>query len=233
MVQSVRVLGLLLLALGLVRGDKLSSADRFFPESHHTQPAGWTHSPDAHHDPAISVLLAVRQQHLDQVEDAFWRVSDPASPDYGQHWKLDRLAKVIDCKSSAEKIKSWLQSASPEAIVSTTVAGEFVRASLPRTVAEELFGIRLAPYCVDGPRPKHMPPCRLSSVDQYSVPLHLQDHIEFVSGLRLPRLRQPAMTAHEHAIATGVKQRINASAGVQPGVPVVTVIEARDRAFQV
>ena len=221
---------LLCLLLSNLIGQSLGGQRHFLEEQPPTPP-GWIASPETGGQSEILsdglvafVLIAVKQRNIESIEEAFWAVSDPTSPKYGQFWDLQRVSEMIECRPSAELIMSWLVQ-SQGVTATSTFGGEFVHATMPRSVAEDLFAIRLEPYCHDW-----LSSCRLASTDRYSVPAHLKDHIEFVSGLRLPRVRRPALSPHKRTIAAGAAA--NAS-NVAAGVPDVTVIEARDRAFQV
>lgn len=88
---------------------------------------------------------------------------------------------------------------------------------------QALFAIQLAPYCHP-----NLQYCRLASKDRYSFPIGLQHVIEFVSGLRLPTVRRPRPSPHKHAVAAAARTK----SSVVAGVPSITVLEARDRAFQ-
>jgi len=208
-------------------------AQRKFPESEPPFPPGWSLVTGAEgwslaSVTEVTVTIAIQQRNIDQLEKAFWQVSDPTSSEYGKHWSLEEVSSAVDCRARAEIVRSWIASTAPGADIQVTFGGEFIRAKLPHSIAEFMFGVNMTAYChSSGVLPFGL--CRLASVEAYSVPAHVADHIEFVSGLRLPRMKLPAPSAHHFT-----KQSAARSAHLlEPGMPNITVVEARDRAFQV
>ena len=91
-------------------------------------PTGW-HSSPLHTDHAselIELTFCIRLDGVDKLESALWSVSDPASPSYGHHWSIDRIAEVTGTRPRAKAVAAWVRERSSR--VDVAVGGDYVRA---------------------------------------------------------------------------------------------------------
>lgn len=208
---------------------------RHFPESQHPAPlgGGWERlgaSEAAAEDYPLDIILAVAHDNSGMVEKAFHRVSDPRSADYGKYWSLDdSMTHALGAQTNAGRVTAWLKDISPGVHTDTTVSGDFVRVRrLPAQHAAEAFGMDLHPF-----RHKVSGVVRFAAASRalkYSVPSSLASAIDLVSGLHLPKVKEPRPTPRLHAQrrAKTLHNRLQEGGQVE-----VTVVEARSRAFQV
>eukprot|EP00658_Telonema_sp_P-2_P065568 TRINITY_DN5477_c0_g1_i1.p1 TRINITY_DN5477_c0_g1~~TRINITY_DN5477_c0_g1_i1.p1 ORF type:complete len:426 (-),score=77.47 TRINITY_DN5477_c0_g1_i1:105-1382(-) len=203
----------------------IQGTKRHYPEPHPRMPPEWSLSDVGPGDnQTISVVIAVRQNNLQRVQDALRQASDPTSPRYGQWWNFEKMARIIDCQGTADQVIAWMRSASDQVQASSTQAGEWIRATLPVSLAQDLFAVKIQPFCHSSGQ------CRLGSMGRYSVPDSLKDSIDFIAGLKLHTVRRPAGSVHAHAKSMAATLDFKENA---PGIPSITNLEARDRAFQV
>ena len=66
--------------------------------------------PRADPDALIEVRIALTQSNLDEGYAHLMGVSDPDSPNYGQHWTIDDIhSKFAPSDESIEAVKTWLE----------------------------------------------------------------------------------------------------------------------------
>mmetsp|Transcript_59924 Transcript_59924/g.185838 ORF Transcript_59924/g.185838 Transcript_59924/m.185838 type:complete len:785 (-) Transcript_59924:33-2387(-) len=209
-------------------------APRHFPRGAYRSRAavGWHALPQAASTAArgrhsLDVIFAVAQPGASAIVPALHRVSDPKSPDYGRHWRLDEgMAEALGARENARRVGAWLRAEGGAADVDATIAGDFVRARLPVARAEQLFGAPLRAFRHEATGAVRFfapagAPC--------SLPAALAGAVDFVSGLAPPRVRTPRPSPHDHARRHGLQRRSRGEAGQLE----VLLVEARDRAFQV
>lgn len=163
-----------------------------------------------------------------EIDTALMEVADPESKSYGRYWRHDGAFKsFLGASEHASRVERWLREDGHALEVTTTLAGDFVRARLPRAHAERLFqqplrhfhhprsgAVRLA---ADGdPTP--------------SVPSAMRSAIDLVFGFELPRLRQLRPSPRQHARRHGPSL---VKGSDKTGTAYVLFTEARDRAFHV
>ena len=184
----------------------------------------------------MRVTVAVAQPGFGKLESAFWRVSDPASPDYGRHWSGARVEEEAGARPYAAAVVAWLRSVDPRAETHTIAGGAFVVAKLSSAEkAEALFSVSLEPFWLDGSastsssgaaRHGHV---RLATTQPYSVPVGMSAALDFVHGLHLPTLLRPRLPPSTPRWARGADGQ--ATAPKEDALNVI-VLEARDRSFQ-
>lgn len=151
--------------------------------------------------PPDTLLRFTVALHVDAtaIDEAFWRVSDPASPDYAQHLTAMEVAEMSRPKhSSMLAVSEWIRSVAPEAETSTpTLAGDFVSCTLTVAQAEQLL-----PGAVYH-RWRH--PTRGTIVHRTSeitIPTEMQPHVAFAAPTTsFPSPLVPAKGDTLHAMA--------------------------------
>ena len=240
------------------------------------------------------VTFAIRHRDRGVLERASRAVSDPKSPSYGRYWSLEEVSATSGCRASADAVVAWLEKGTQRAglRVERTSGGQFVYAWLRAAEMQALFGVPVHHFMYKAPlrkTAKKKAAQRAEEVEgalpvtalntrfavaagaRYSVPAHLADMVDFVSGLDLPlfmhdtrmspaevttlrgkreaaadirhhRQQQTEQQAEQEETREIVQDgRAAAAAAVEtsrvgavaPPRLNVTVVEARDRAFQV
>ncbi len=78
-------------------------------EGHARSRDAWRPVSRADPDQRIKLTFAIKQQNLGELELALMAVSDPASPNYGQHLTRDEVdALVAPAPESISTVKRWL-----------------------------------------------------------------------------------------------------------------------------
>jgi hypothetical protein len=74
------------------------------------------------------------------IDEAFWRISNPTSPDYANHLSASQVANLSTPERSSQRaVAEWLRSVAPEVELTPTTAGDFVRCTLTVAQAEHLL----------------------------------------------------------------------------------------------
>ena len=129
----------------------------------HTQPKareGWTSIGEASSDTPVSLRLALTQQNLDRLEQRFWSVSDPDSPEYGQHmtpvevtsalknpvssYQQFQVAELV--KPSEEdifRLMEWLETSACISSHSFAHSGDYMYLSMDAACAQSLFAAKM------------------------------------------------------------------------------------------
>ena len=92
----------------------------------------------AFHDHPHKVIFSIQQKNMDKLTSILHDISDPHSPNYGQHWTRD---EVVDYTSNAEgrdAVVSYLHM-NGASVVSETLAGEYITAEAPIKVWEKML----------------------------------------------------------------------------------------------
>jgi tripeptidyl-peptidase-1 len=137
---------------------------------------------------AVNVTIVLRHRNREWLRDIVDRVSDPSSPLYGQHLAFAQINEMISPEPQhIQAVLSWLQAYKQYGVNVTYVAPakDFIKASIPALVAQEMFQTELAVF-------KHEKSGRstIRSLGQYSVPKKLSPAIAFVGNLiRFPKSR--------------------------------------------
>eukprot|EP01104_Vermistella_antarctica_P020740 TRINITY_DN900_c0_g1_i1.p1 TRINITY_DN900_c0_g1~~TRINITY_DN900_c0_g1_i1.p1 ORF type:complete len:577 (+),score=180.90 TRINITY_DN900_c0_g1_i1:23-1732(+) len=142
-------------------------------------PKGWEfHAPrhvasDAH---PVSFYIALKQQNLAALEEKFWAVSDPTNADYGNHLTTEEITALVRPSSETmESVTEWLQAHNVE--YTLTGNQDYLRVETTVAKAEKLMNIKYNVYT-------HTNGARVpAALGPYSVPAHLSQHIDLVSGV--------------------------------------------------
>jgi subtilase family serine protease len=92
------------------------------------------------------VIFAIQQKNTDTLEDILLSVSDPFSPDYGNHFSYEEIVQLTANPDASSKLSSYLQSVTGVTTISSTLNGEYVRAEATVAVWERLFETKFYLY---------------------------------------------------------------------------------------
>eukprot|EP01041_Mallomonas_annulata_P002197 gene2197-4272_t len=85
-----------------------------------------------------SVIFSIKQRNLDELERILYEVSDPDSPNYGQHRTSEEVANLTSNPYGAEQVKSYLTNNRIK-ILEISLHGDFITASAPIHIWEKIF----------------------------------------------------------------------------------------------
>jgi tripeptidyl-peptidase-1 len=129
------------------------------------------------------VMFAIEQRNIEELTSILEDVSDPLSPDYGKHMTSQEVAALTANPASRDHVVAYLKAAGAT-IVSETLYGEFVRASAPVALWEEMFDTEFFTYSVpssqDNGKESERSRKFVIRTDKYSVPMALNDHVNAV-----------------------------------------------------
>ena len=92
----------------------------------------------AGHDHSHEVIFVIQQRNMDELTRILHDVSDPHSPNYGQHWTRDEVVDFTSNTEGRDAVVSYLHM-NGASVVSETLAGEYVTAKAPIKVWEKIF----------------------------------------------------------------------------------------------
>lgn len=124
----------------------------------------------------LTFLIALKQQNLDVLEQKFWAVSSPDSPDYRNFMSIEEIASIVNPPSEHKQIVvDWLHRHAVDAIKDHGDALE-VKASVKSI--QKLFSTHMVQY-------HHSESGRtiVRHFGKLSVPAPVSNYIDLVSGL--------------------------------------------------
>jgi len=139
-------------------------------------PAKWTELEAAPSNSKLELTFAIRQQGLAELKDTLRRVSDPSSPDYGQHLSLEEVQKLTaPAPENLEKVLNFIRSHGAEPRLATP-GGDFVTASVTVEVAERMLRAKYMKlgHTLSGHEVLRTP-------SGYSLPTDVADAVDFVA----------------------------------------------------
>ncbi|WPH02942.1 alkaline serine protease AorO [Acrodontium crateriforme] len=151
-------------------------------EKRETPTRNWQKRSPVAREIKMPMRIGMKQSNLHQADALLLEISDPDSPKYGKHYSQDEVIELFapsDLTVSA--IRSWLESAGIAAHrISVSANKQWIQFDADVDEAEGLFKTKYYNY-------EHEPTGRKSiATDEYHVPAHIQEHIDYVlPGLRL------------------------------------------------
>ena len=76
------------------------------------------------------MIFAVQQKNIDELTNILYDISDPDSPNYGQHWSNDEVSEFTSNPEGLDVVVSYLNS-NGASVVSETRTGEYITARAP------------------------------------------------------------------------------------------------------
>lgn len=141
------------------------------------------------------VTFAVRQKNVDSLEDILYDVSDPASPNYGKHWKREDLAQYTANLDSSKILRDHLIEGGAK-ITFESKHGEYISAQASVSFWESFFSTKFFEFSQDySISDKHSSeksgrlksPHKILRAKTISMPRILMDHVSTVfDAVHLP-----------------------------------------------
>ncbi|KDQ18022.1 hypothetical protein BOTBODRAFT_171713 [Botryobasidium botryosum FD-172 SS1] len=183
------------------------SSHRAVLESRDRLPAGWSKRGGLNKSGEVAVRINLQQSNLEQSEKLLMAVSDPGSPDYGQHYTPKEVADLFaPSKESVDAIKGWLLGAG---VASPRVKYNHSQGSVTLNMAvAELEKLLHAEYDMY----EHDTGALHIACYSYSVPPAVKDHVDFITptlhfDVPLTKRDDSAHTTMPKAFGVGVPGR--------------------------
>ena len=122
------------------------------------------------------LIFVVQQQNMEKLTDILHDVSDPASPNYGQHMSVEQVSAMTLNPVAREAIVNYLHS-NGASITSEILSGDLITANAPVSVWEKVLNTEF--YVFHQMRPLGAVQSRVGA-EKYSVPVELDKHLESV-----------------------------------------------------
>ncbi|KAH7627767.1 peptidase S8/S53 domain-containing protein [Sordaria sp. MPI-SDFR-AT-0083] len=130
----------------------------------------------------LPMRIGLKQANLDVGHDLLMDISDPKSPNYGQHLSREDVVKMFSPASETVKaITKWITSAGiSEDRISRSENNQWLQFDANATEAEGLLYTTYYIY-------KHLPTgSKAIACDQYHVPHHVREHVDYITpGIKL------------------------------------------------
>jgi tripeptidyl-peptidase-1 len=138
-------------------------------------PSGWEKRELLDRRAILPMKIALAQGNLDKGWDWLKDVSHPESAKYGQHWSAKDVAEAFaPSQGTVDAVKAWLASAGIDGPrVKQSQSLNWLEFSVTVDEAEKLLRTRYNVYEHESGQP-HI------ACEEYSIPTHLQEHVEFV-----------------------------------------------------
>jgi tripeptidyl-peptidase I len=125
------------------------------------------------------VVFVIRQRNMEELTGILHVVSDPESPNYGQHLSREKVISMTSNPEARDAVLSYLSSIGSK-VKSVTRGGDFIVAEAPVAVWEKSFKAEfftLQQTLPDGQTHE------VVRADAYSVPSELHTHVESVLNI--------------------------------------------------
>jgi tripeptidyl-peptidase-1 len=127
-----------------------------------------------------TVIFAVQQRNLDELEQVLFDISDPKSSNYGKHWSKSEVGELTSNPISTNAVLEYL-SFKEVNVVNQSLYGEYITATTTIKVWEDMFNTEFHYFdmklqSVDG----EAKIVQVIRAESYSLPVELSDHVSAV-----------------------------------------------------
>jgi tripeptidyl-peptidase I len=127
-------------------------------------------------DHVHEVVFVVQQKRMDHITRLLHEVSDPASPNYGQHLSGEQISAITSNHEARDTIADFLN-ANGVLTMSETLSGDFITANAPISVWEKVFDTT---FFLFTQRHLNGDLEEIVRAETYSIPRELDLHVESV-----------------------------------------------------
>ncbi|MCJ1312828.1 hypothetical protein MMC25_006504 [Agyrium rufum] len=123
----------------------------------------------------LPVKIGLTQNNLDKGYEYLMDVSDPVSPNYGNHWSVDKISETFAAtKETIEAVHEWLvKSGIDSERINLSAGKNWLNFDATVSEMESLLQTEYKFY-------KHEQGQNHLACDEYSIPAHLQQHIDMI-----------------------------------------------------
>jgi tripeptidyl-peptidase I len=127
-------------------------------------------------DHVHEVVFVVQQKRMDHITRLLHEVSDPTSPNYGQHLSGEQISAITSNHEARDTISDFLNT-NGVLTISETLSGDFITANAPISVWEEVFDTT---FFIFTQRHLNGDLEEIVRAETYSIPRELDLHVESV-----------------------------------------------------
>ncbi|PQE10630.1 tripeptidyl-peptidase 1 precursor protein [Rutstroemia sp. NJR-2017a WRK4] len=174
MVSSITAIAALF-AASLVSSSPIKARTPYAVKESHFVPPQWSRVGPAHEGSVINLQIGLKQSQFGELERHLYEVSDPSHDRYGQHLSQDEVNELIKpADETIQLVHEWLEDNDVEVgALSYTPAKDWIQLTLPISEVERLLDTEYSIYGhEDGEYVVRTP--------QWSLPVHLHEHIETI-----------------------------------------------------
>ncbi|TDL20635.1 subtilisin-like protein [Rickenella mellea] len=196
-----------LAALALVLASPTPRASHVVHEKRVAPPPQWTRTRRLASNVVLPVRVGLAQRNTDKLEDMLMDIAHPNSANYGKHWSPSRIAATFaPAPESIGTVRGWLEDSGVHSSrIRLSPSRGWIDFNATAQELEELIGAEYHVYT-------HESGAEHISCDSYSVPKHVQPHIEIIT----PTLHFDAkVVSSDPPILPGASRNLG-----QPGVGV-------------
>ncbi|KAH8081328.1 peptidase S8/S53 domain-containing protein [Cristinia sonorae] len=172
-----KLLSVVLLAL-VASASSLTITPHVRHEYRRSIPSGWNAVHRASPTAVLPLRIGLVQPGLEELEKHLLDVSQPESPNYGQHWSAGRVAETFrPSKQSVDTVREWLHSEGIDASrVKLSKSGGWIEATVSVQEAESLLKTHYSVYEHESTGTQHV-----ACGSEYHLPEHVSKHVELVT----------------------------------------------------
>ena len=128
------------------------------------------------YDQTHEVIFAVQQKNMHELTSILYDISDPDSPNYGQHWSNIEVTEFTSNPEGRDAVVSYLNS-NGASVASETRGGEYITARAPVKIWEKMLNTEFFAF-----RMTHSDTSVQNFIraEHYSVPRELSEHLACV-----------------------------------------------------
>lgn len=141
----------------------------------HFVPREWTNVGNPHPEANIDLKIGFVNKNFAKLEQQLYEVSHPSHPSYGQHLSKEEVDNLIRPDDKTQDLVSeWLQGHGLDMEnCRYSSARDWISVSLPVSKVEEMLDTKYNVY-------QHMDGSTLIRTTEWSLPLHLHEHIQTI-----------------------------------------------------
>lgn len=141
----------------------------------------WIQLGKARSDHEVKLTFAIKQTNTAWLKETLAAVSHPRSPRYGQYLNFDKIAKYVHGRpESVRAVVETLRSAGvEEERIDFTLGRDFAVVFAPVEKIETIFSAAFYEF-----RHRELDDFRIVKSVNYSLPISLQGHVDFVFGIK-------------------------------------------------
>ncbi|KAI9639968.1 hypothetical protein NHQ30_011637 [Ciborinia camelliae] len=174
MVTSIATLTTFLV-VGLVSSSPIKARTPYAVKETHYPPSQWQRVGPARAGHMINLQIGLKQGQFDELERHLYEVSDPSHQRYGQHLSAQEVNDLVKPSDEThDLVHEWLQDNNIEASsLEYSPAKDWIKVTIAIEDIETLLDTKYSTY-------KHEDGEYIVRTPEWSLPLHLHDHIETI-----------------------------------------------------
>jgi len=142
-------------------------------------PAGWTQGQRFTGNKPFTLNIAIKHQNVDEVRRIHKAVSDPKSPEYGNHLTLDELNKIWSPSEEAvTAVKVWLHKYGiTNDQMKWNRGQEYVQVTIGSQLIEKMLELEYYTFTHEDGR------THITALGPYTAPAAVAEHLDMITGM--------------------------------------------------